>query len=209
MTEDDYINRVLDMLPNTLPSRAQIATELRGHIGERVSQRQPLDEVLRQLGDPAALADSYLSAEPLVSAPFWSRAAAKIVDVMVLLVVICPVAWLISQLVPPGFRPLIMLLTVFAGGSIVFGVYTMVAERRYSQTLGKHLLGLQVVRETGARISMGQAFVRQLPALLQVYWIDVCFALFTDKSQRAFELLSKTRVVRALAFCLFVSLSLR
>ena len=33
---------------------------------------------------------------------------------------------------------------------------------------------------------------------LQVYWIDVMFALFTDKSQRAFEMLSKTRVVRHL-----------
>jgi hypothetical protein len=30
-----------------------------------------------------------------------------------------------------------------------------------------------------------------------VYWIDVMFALFTDRSQRAFEMLSKTRVVRA------------
>ena len=45
---------------------------------------------------------------------------------------------------------------------------------------------------------MGQAIVRQLPMFLQVYWIDVMFALFTDKSQRAFEMLSKTRVVQAL-----------
>ena len=209
MTEGDYIKRVLDMLPNTTPSREQIATELRGHIAERLAQGQPLDEVLRQLGDPATLADSYLSAEPLVSAPFWSRVGAKIIDVIVVLVVMCPLAWLISQMAPPGFLPVIMLLTVFVGGSIVFGVYTMVAERRYGQTLGKHLLGLRVVRETGARISIGEAFVRQLPAILQVYWIDAFFALFTDKSQRAFELLSKTRVVRALAFCLFVSLSLR
>jgi hypothetical protein len=37
--------------------------------------------------------------------------------------------------------------------------------------------------------------VRQLPMFLQMYWIDVLFALFTEKSQRAFELLSKTRVV--------------
>jgi uncharacterized RDD family membrane protein YckC len=51
---------------------------------------------------------------------------------------------------------------------------------------------------SGARISVGQAIVRQLPMFLQVYWIDVLFALFTDKSQRAFEMLSKTRVVRAL-----------
>jgi len=28
-----------------------------------------------------------------------------------------------------------------------------------------------------------------------VFWIDVLFALFTEKHQRAFEILSKTRVV--------------
>jgi uncharacterized RDD family membrane protein YckC len=65
------------------------------------------------------------------------------------------------------------------------------------KTLGKHLMGLRVVRESGARISFGQSVVRQLPMLSQVWWIDVLFALFTDKHQRAFELLSKTRVVVA------------
>jgi hypothetical protein len=39
--------------------------------------------------------------------------------------------------------------------------------------------------------------VRQLPVFLQVFWIDVMFALFMEKRQRAFEMLSKTRVVRA------------
>ena len=70
----------------------------------------------------------------------------------------------------------------------------MVAEWRYGQTLGKHLFGLRVVQESGAQISLGQSIVRQLPAFLQVYWIDALFALFTDKRQRAFEMLSKTRV---------------
>jgi hypothetical protein len=39
--------------------------------------------------------------------------------------------------------------------------------------------------------------VRQLPMFFQFYWVDVMFALFTDRKQRAFELLSKTRVVRS------------
>jgi hypothetical protein len=30
-----------------------------------------------------------------------------------------------------------------------------------------------------------------------VFWIDVMFTLFTERSQRAFELLSKTRTVLA------------
>ena len=39
--------------------------------------------------------------------------------------------------------------------------------------------------------------MRNLPWLLEVWWIDALFALFTDRNQRAFELLSKTRVVRS------------
>jgi uncharacterized RDD family membrane protein YckC len=75
----------------------------------------------------------------------------------------------------------------------------MVAEARYSRTIGKHLFGLRVVRESGTRISAGQAVVRNLPIFLQVFWLDALFALFTDRRQRAFEMLAKTIVVRARA----------
>ena len=60
------------------------------------------------------------------------------------------------------------------------------------------MCGLRVVHESGRRISVGQALGRQLPLVLSVFFIDALFALFTDKSQRAFEMLSKTRVVLAL-----------
>ncbi len=76
-TADDYVNTVLEMMPSTMPQRQQIAAELRSHIAERLAHGHTLDDVLRQLGDPATLADSYLSAEPLVSAPFGSRVVAR------------------------------------------------------------------------------------------------------------------------------------
>jgi len=180
-----------------MPSRAQIAAELRGHLAERLAHGHALDEVLRQLGDPAKLADSYLAAEPLVSAPFGARAAAKIIDFLCVMAVAVPVAWLLTRLVPPDWRPFVFLCAVLLGGSVSFGIYSMAAEYRLGRTIGKRVRGLRVVRESGARISGGQAIVRQLPMFLQMYWIDVMFALFTEKSQRAFELLSKTRVVRA------------
>jgi uncharacterized RDD family membrane protein YckC len=142
------------------------------------------------------LAESYLAAEPLVSASFSARAVAKILDMLLVLAVVCPTGWLMSRLAPPEAQAIVMILAVAVGGSLLFGVYTMVSEHRYGQTIGKHVEGLRVVRESGARIGGGQAVVRQLPMFLQVYWIDVMFALFTEKSQRAFELLSKTRVVR-------------
>ena len=194
-TADDYVNTVLGMMPPTMPQRQQIAAELRSHIAERLARGHTLPDVLKQLGDPATLADSYLSAEPLVSAEFGSRALAKIIDAIGVLAVMCPTAWLVSQLVHPNFRPPVMIIIVLGGGSVMFGLYTMAAEYRRGQTIGKRLRDIRVVTETGARISLGQAIVRQLSMFLQVYWIDVMFALFTDKSQRAFELLSKTRVV--------------
>jgi uncharacterized RDD family membrane protein YckC len=55
-----------------------------------------------------------------------------------------------------------------------------------------------VVRVSGARIGLGQAFVRVLPVALEgVFPVDAAFVIFTEKQQRAFELLSKTRVVVA------------
>jgi alkylation response protein AidB-like acyl-CoA dehydrogenase len=83
------------------------------------------------------------------------------------------------------------------GMNAPFSVYFVIAEYLWGQTIGKRMFNLRVVRESGAQISFGQSVVRQLPALLQMWWIDVLFALFTEKSQRAFEVLSKTRCVRA------------
>jgi uncharacterized RDD family membrane protein YckC len=116
--------------------------------------------ILRRLPTP-------LSAEPLVSADFGSRAVAKIVDVIGVLAVMCPIAWMASRLVPPGFGPPVMILVGLGGGSLVCAVYTMAAEYRRGQTLGKRLQHIRVVREAGSRISVGQTVVRQLPMLLR------------------------------------------
>ncbi len=83
--------------------------------------------------------------------------------------------------------------------AVGFCLYTVVAEYRFGETIGKRLVGLRVVRESGGGISLGQSIVRQLPVFLQAGWIDIFFALFTERRQRAFEILSKTRVVRAVA----------
>jgi len=195
-TADDYISRVLDAMPRATPLRSQIATELRGHIAERLGDGHVLEDVLQHLGDPAALAESYLAVVPLVAATFWRRALAKVVDVLAAIVVIVPGVWLAVWSVPEQFLVFVPVLAILSG-SLIFGVGTIIAESWIGQTPGKRLLGMRVVRENGARIGPGQAIVRQLPMFLQFYWIDVLFALFTDKGQRAFEVLSKTRVVLA------------
>jgi uncharacterized RDD family membrane protein YckC len=197
---DDYVNSVLDRMPIGTPRRAQIGTELQGHIAERVAAGHPVDDVVRQLGDPVRLAESYLAEVPLVPAPHLRRLAAKLVDVVLFFLLLGFVvvgAFGLTGFLDArhafGFASLAGILLVSFG----FGTYVVVAEWQHGRTIGKRLFGLLVVRESGARIGFGQSIVRQLPAFFQVFWIDVLFALFTDRRQRAFELLSKTRVVDA------------
>ena len=155
-----------------------------------------MSEVLDQLGDPVALAESYLSAVPLVSAPHGRRMLAKAIDVVTIFVVVVPLGLLPLFLQPKALMPFLALFLI-VGVSCLCAVYLVVAEWRFGRTLGKYFVGLHVVRESGARITLGQSIVRQLPVFLQVFFIDALFVLFTDRRQRAFEMLSKTRVVAA------------
>ena len=196
MTADHYISRVLAALPPNGRLGEQIARELKSTIAERMANGQSLDTALAQLGDPVKLAESYLSAVPLVSGEPFVRLLARLVDFAVATVAISPavlgvLVWGDVKYVPWW------LFGYLLAASLLIALYPMVAEAKYGKTLGKHLFGLRVVRESGARISTLQAVVRNLPIFLQFFWLDALFLLFTDKRQRAFELLSKTRVVPA------------
>lgn len=194
MTPDAYIQSVVECVPPRMGLRDQIAMELRSHIAERLEHGQPLDEVLRQFGDAKALAESYLAAVPLHTVGFLRRAAAKLIDVLVIVVfvgVLAALAWTVGPTGLVWFLPMLCIFSCLLG---LFG-YTIAAEHYAGQTVGKRLMGIHVVRESGARISLGQSAIRQLPLLGQIFFIDVLFALFTDKHQRAFELITKTRAV--------------
>jgi uncharacterized RDD family membrane protein YckC len=195
--DQSYIDQVLAQLPRDARLREQVAMELRSHIAERVEHGQTVEDALRHFGDPVVLAESYLAAIPLIAASFWPRAAARLMDFFGIMSFFVPIACLLYFTLPR--LELVMIAGVAVLGTLLIAgaIYPVVAEYKYGKTVGKHLMGLRVVRESGARISFGQAVVRQLPMLTQVWWIDVLFALFTDKHQRAFEVLSKTRVVVA------------
>ena len=197
---DDYVKSVLDRMPLAMPRLTQIGTELRSHIAERVAAGHSVNDVLQQLGDPGKLAESYLAEVPLVPAPHGRRIAAKLVDVLLFIVILAGFVGLAFAITKVLHVEQVLGLVAAAGIillSLGYAAYTIVAESYYGRTVGKHLFNLRVVRESGARIGIGQSIVRQLPAFFQVYWIDAVFALFTDRRQRAFELLSKTRVVDA------------
>jgi len=201
--QEIYIHQVLSKLPPG-ELRNQIAMELQSHIAERLERGQSVEEAIRQLGDPARLAESYLLAVPLVPAPHMRRAAAKFVDLIIPVGFLCGMAAWYAFGVGPIFEglaihePVAITMAAFTVGAVaLYSLCQMIAEWRIGQSLGKRLFGLRVVTESGTRISLGQAFVRMLPSLGQFFWIDGLFTLFTDRRQRAFEMLTKTRVVVA------------
>jgi uncharacterized RDD family membrane protein YckC len=196
ITADGYVTRVLDALPAATPRREQIGMELRGHIAERLGAGLPLADVLGQLGDPVALAESYLVSVPLVPGSLIRRLAARVIDLGLAALCVAPMFVAVWTMTPERVAPFLFLACLI-WASLLVVLYPVVAEAWFGKTIGKHVMGLRVVRESGARISVGQSIVRQLPVLLQVIWVDALFVLFTERRQRAFELLSKTRVVAA------------
>lgn len=191
-----YLQKVLrHIVPG--PVRDQIEAELRSHIADRVERGGSVEDATRQLGDPRALAESYLSAVPMRKPPHFRRGLAKLVDLISvwLLPSIVFVVWWTTSADEPS-QPVWFGFAAAFVVSLAFSCWVpILMEYTSGQSLGKRLFGLQVVTEKGARIGLGQAIVRQLPVFLQVFTIDALFALFTDRRQRAFEMLTKTRVV--------------
>jgi uncharacterized RDD family membrane protein YckC len=193
--EDVYIQQVLSHILRG-PVRDQIEAEIRGHIADRVERGSSVEDAVRQLGDPRALAESYLSAVPMRKPPHVRRLMAKVVDTVLVLLLPCLVfvVWWTTS----AHKESPVWIAFAAAYLLTLSIslwYPILAEYLSGQTLGKRMFGLQVVTEKGARIGIGQAIVRYLPVLLQVATVDALFALFTDRRQRAFEMLTKTRVV--------------
>jgi uncharacterized RDD family membrane protein YckC len=204
--QEQFISAVLsNILPG--PQRVQIEMDLRAHIIERVEHGQSVEEAIRQFGDPLELAESYLASVPLVSADFVERVVAKLVDLILAAGSSCLLLYLAWLALGPDGTPFLSgAATVWRSATFTLCIivvvflwpaYFVLAEQYTGETLGKHLLGIRVVRESGARISLGQSLVRQIPLAASIIFVDALFALFTEKNQRAFELISKTRVVEA------------
>jgi uncharacterized RDD family membrane protein YckC len=194
--EETYVQQVLRHIPRGT-IRDQIEAEVRGHIADRIERGGGADAAIRSLGDPKALAESYLAAVPLRLPPHFRRLLAKLVDLVLVFLLPCLVffTWWTTSAHEPSQPVWIGFATAYLVSLGISCWYPILAEYATGQTLGKRLFGLRVVTEKGTRIGIGQAIVRLLPIFMQIFTIDALFALFTDRRQRAFELLSKTRVV--------------
>jgi uncharacterized RDD family membrane protein YckC len=197
----DYIDAVLACVPGA-EHRQRIEMELR----PRLSPQITIEQAIATYGEPRDVAEFYLASVPLQSAPFFRRLTAAVIDIPSVIVTGILIFYFGWKLVIPGGGNFIA--AIFTGNpiaivlcfltvSLMSPLYYTIADSWTGQTVGKAIMGLRVVRESGARITVGQALVRQIPLFFSFYLLDAIFALFTKKKQRLFELISKTRVVRA------------
>jgi uncharacterized RDD family membrane protein YckC len=197
----EYVDEVLGCVPGT-ENRQRIEAELWARLDPRIT----IEQATATYGHPREVAEFYLAAIPLESAPFFRRVAAALIDIPSVMASGFVFFYFMWKII--GWRDESFITALVTGNPLAIGLgfttlilmsplYYIIAETSTSQTIGKALMGLRTVRESGAKISVLQAIVRQIPLLFSFYAVDALFALFTSRKQRLFELISKTRVVRA------------
>lgn len=126
------------------------------------------------------------------------RIVAQIVDLIVQFVQLVVVAVLLAVLVRPGTEegaralafPAMLSLPLYGG--LLEGYWN-------GQTVGKRMVGIRVVDDRGREPSVGQAILRNVPAIVLFSWLTTAVALaliaMDDRRQRLFDDVAGTFVV--------------
>lgn len=201
--EDRYIDDVMRSVFAAAEDRERLEADLRSHFAEaEVAGRAPR-EVIEGLGTPEEVAAAFNAEREFQYASFWQRLVAFFGDAGLLMLFVLPLLGLGLMAGVVGEEPGgIAVLWLIPFGLLFLALlglgifYFPLLEAHYGKTLGKRLMRLRVVRETGSPISLGQAFVRRLSFYFDMLWLDALFVFFTDKNQRALDIVAKTVVAQ-------------
>ncbi|MHB1135034.1 MAG: RDD family protein [Chloroflexota bacterium] len=205
---DRYIKEVLRRVPTSAAEKARLGDDLRAHLAAAQESGESVTTAIVRLGTPDQVAEEFMQARGFVYASFWRRAAAFALDVLFILLAAIPLTvvgvlavnsvsrspegiwWLLSGLL------IALALSSGLGVLGLFVLYFPVAEARFGQTIGKRLLGLRVVSESGLPIGFREALLRRLSYYLRFLLPDALFIPFTQKRQRALDIVARTVVIK-------------
>jgi uncharacterized RDD family membrane protein YckC len=208
---EGYVHETLHHIQAGPARKERIAADLRAHLQAALESGEMLPAVIERMGSPAELAVAFMSEFPFHYAGFWSRAAAAILDMLVIFIGGGMLAGLgvgIANMVPDRPAEPILWQDLYAGALILlaagaaFGVlglilgYFPLLEGRFGTTFGKRLLGLRVLKENGLPIGYKEAFLRRLSFYFEFWPVDALFVFFTEKRQRAMDIVASTIVVQ-------------
>jgi len=202
--------------------KTQFLSDLRVHFEDGKAAGETDVTVIDRLGQAEDVAAEFMANTKISLAGFWERTLAFLIDMSVCiyamlfmfgLIIGVPymminrarsVAFLTSLhdiatldmlgSLSPIFIPLGIL--VLLGTMALFLLYFPILEAQFGQTLGKRLIGLRVLKEKRTAIGMKEAFIRRLSYFVDILVLDALFIPFTEKKQRAFDIVAKTIVVK-------------
>lgn len=200
---DRYIEEVMRNVFASPEDRERLEADLRSHFAEAEAEGRSPRGIMEGLGSPEEVAAAFNAEREFRFAGFFQRFFAFIGDAGLLMCLVVPVLALgllagvvgkepagvsIVWLIPFG----LLLLAVLGLGIFYFPLLGA----HYGKTFGKHLMRIRVVREDGSSIGLGQAFVRRLSFYFDMLWVDALFIPFTDRKQRALDIVAKTVVAQ-------------
>jgi uncharacterized RDD family membrane protein YckC len=182
----------------TREDRERFASDLRMHFEEGFSRGQTAAEVIFKLGTAESVADAFNAERELAYAGVWRRLAAFFTDMIIFVVAAIPVVATVvaieTKTIPETAGFALMALCALA----IFGLslaYFPLAESRFGKTLGKKLMKLRVIDESGGAIQLRQAVIRRLSFYFDLLAVDALFIFFNPKRQRALDIVAKTVVI--------------
>jgi len=205
---DRYLAAVLQNIHASTGERQRIETDLRAHFEAAESAGETVESVITRMGTPVEVAVEFMSQLELPYASFWRRLVAFAVDLGLIMltssVFFVFFVWFSNRVPrhPSGWEYILgAILIALAAGCVlamtgIILLYFPILEARFGQTLGKKLFGLRVLREDGLPIYYKEAFLRRISYYFEVLPVDALFILFTDRHQRAFDIVARTIVVR-------------
>jgi uncharacterized RDD family membrane protein YckC len=196
---DRYIEEVMRHLLATREERARFEADLRAHFEAAQAKGEIYLQIVEKLGTPEAVAEAFNAERPLEHAGFARRLAAFFADMSLLIAGAVPIGIVAvlteAEMIPkvPAIAALVLMGLALLGLSLI---YFPLLEARFGRTLGKHIMRIRVVDESGRPIRLGQAIIRRLSYYFDLMAVDAIFIPFTDKKQRALDILAKTIVVK-------------
>lgn len=143
-----------------------------------------------------------------VAAPLLRRAAALVIDYVLLGVLMAPAIVHLWPDFPDRVLggPNLTVPEMFVLQAVRFGfilVYFTVAEGLFGRSLGKRLMGLRVATELGAQISFGQSAARNVLRLVDelpaMYLLGLLLVVIGPRPQRLGDRVARTQVVMVTA----------
>ena len=217
---EDYIRKVIGRTSLSGEDRTEVEKELRSGYYDiagsaakaRGGTQVTIADVSRMLageGSPDQIAACYMKsyAGHLRRAGILSRGIAYILDslligagILLLMVPMGLFIWLIGDNIT-GWMVAVVILVMLIFIITVFSYvlcYNILLEGYFGRTIGKYILGLKVLKESGTKIGYREAILRNIPKYVGNFIIVdalIMLVFFNKDKQRAFDKVADTIVV--------------